>query len=422
MSFFSELEWRGLIQDHSDRVALERLGTSDSFYIGIDPTAPSLQVGNLAGVIVSMHLARCGLSPIILFGGATGSIGDPRMSSERTLMSLDEIRANLEKQQNQCREIWKNAGLQKEPVFVNNYEWTKPIDILQFLRDIGKHFTVNYMMAKDTIKTRLGGEGISYTEFSYMLLQALDFLHLYQNHGCKLQIGGADQWGNITAGLELIRRKIQGEACALTYPLITDSQGRKFGKSEGNAVWLNPQMTSPYKFHQFWLNTPDDKAVSLLKVFTFLSKEEVQELEQSLAAEPEKRAVQSRLADEICTLVHGQEATASAKACAHALFGGSLNDLSRDQLLDIFSDAPSTSISSDEVNTSDMVTLLSKTVTDSKAQARRLLSSGGVYMNNERISDEKLLLSATPLAKEGLIVLRSGKKNYHLVKVNEASS
>ena len=420
MNVLEELTWRGLIQDISDPEALSKLKPGDAFYIGFDPTAPSFQVGNLVPLIVSIHLTKAGLSPILLFGGATGMIGDPGgKSAERNLLPLEQVAENVTRQQKQASGLWRQAGATVTPDVVNNLDWTKEISLLSFLRDVGKHFTVNYMLAKDSVKSRLSGDGISYTEFSYMLLQANDFLHLYQTKNCKLQIGGSDQWGNITAGLELIRRKIAGEAYALSFPLITNTEGKKFGKSEGNAIWLNPEMTSPYKFHQFWLNVADDDAIRLLKIFTFESKERIAEVESALKTAPEKRDAQKLLADTLCTFVHGAQATDDAKRCAHALFAGTLNELSNAQILEIFQDAPSSIITKSQVGELDVLTLLSTTVAKSKGEARRLVQGGGIYLDSERVSNEALKISETTILEKGFVVLRSGKKNYHLVRVGE---
>jgi tyrosyl-tRNA synthetase len=419
MNILEELSWRGLVQDISDPEAFSKLKPGDACYVGFDPTAPSLQVGNLVMLIVSIHLTKAGLKPILLFGGATGMIGDPGgRSAERNLMPLEQVAKNVSLQEQQARRLWQNAGVSVFPEIVDNIEWTRGVSMLEFLRDTGKHFTVNYMLQKESVKTRLSGEGISYTEFSYMLLQAFDFLHLYEDRKCRLQFGGSDQWGNLTAGLELIRRKIQGEAFAFSVPLITTADGRKFGKSAGNAVWLDPALTSPYKFHQFWLNTPDSEVAKLLKVFTFESKDEIARLEKSITEHPEKREGQKFLADYLCTLVHGKEATEDAKRCAAALFGGSLEGLSNEQLLDIFSDAPSTTIPRAELGTLDMVTLLGTTIASSKGEARRLIQGGGIYVDNERLEDPTRPLSATKIESKGFIVLRSGKKNYHLVRLD----
>jgi tyrosyl-tRNA synthetase len=420
MNIFDELTWRGLIQDISDPEAFTKLKAGDACYIGFDPTASSLQVGNLVQILVSIHLTKSGLKPILLFGGATGMIGDPGgRSTERNLMSLDDVARNVELQAAQARALWKNAGTDVEPEVVNNIDWTRGISYLEFLRDIGKHFTVNYMLQKDSVKSRLAGEGISYTEFSYMLLQAFDFLHLYKNKGCRLQFGGSDQWGNLTAGLELIRRKVQGEAYAFSVPLITNAEGKKFGKSAGNAVWLDPNLTSPYQFHQFWLNVQDNEVIKLLKVFTFTPRDEIEQLEREMNEHPEKRDAQKFLADALCTLVHGQQATEDAKRAAGALFGGSLEGFSSKQLLEIFSEAPSTTLKKTEIAELDVLSLLAQTLCSSKGEARRLIQGGGIYIDNERVSEPTMLVSSTKLLETGFIVMRSGKKNYHLVKVTE---
>lgn len=421
MDLLEELEWRGLIQDISDPEALSKLKSGDSFYIGFDPTAPSLQVGNLVPLIVSIHLTRAGLNPIVLFGGATGMIGDPGgKNAERNLMELEQVAANTKLQEAQVRALWERSGCAAIPTFVNNITWTKDVPLLSFLRDIGKHFTINYMLAKDSVKSRLSADGISYTEFSYMLLQAFDFMHLFQNKGCRLQIGGSEQWGNVTAGLELIRRKLQKEAYAFSFPLITDSAGKKFGKSEGNAVWLDSSMTSPYKFHQFWLNIPDSDVVRFLKVFTFESKERIAQLEAGVKTQPEKRVAQQVLADALCSMVHGSAATAEAKRSAAALFSGSLEELSKEQLLELFADAPSTTISRKELDQLDLLSLLASTVAKSKGEARRLVQGGGIYLDSQRVSDGSLQLRDTKVLERGFIVLRSGKKNYHIVRIEGA--
>lgn len=420
MTIHEELLWRGLIQDVSDPQLFTKLRPGDAFYIGFDPTAPSLQVGNLVPLLVSIHLTRAGYTPILLFGGATGMIGDPGgKSAERNLLPLEQVAENVRLQEAQAKRLWAAAGLTATPSFVNNLEWTKDVSVLTFLRDVGKHFTVNYMLAKESVKSRLSGDGISYTEFSYMLLQAFDFLHLYQQRNCRLQIGGSDQWGNLTSGLELIRRKIQGEAYALSFPLITNSQGKKFGKSEGNAIWLDATLTSPYKFHQFWLNVPDSDVVHLLKIFTLESRERIEAAATALANHPEQREAQKLLAHSLCTLVHGPEATAEAVRCGQALFGGSLNGITPAQVLELFGEAPSSELPRSRVADTDILTLLSSTLVKSKGEARRLIQSGGFYVDNERVTNESLIVSETPLLERGVLVLRSGKKSYHLVKLVE---
>jgi tyrosyl-tRNA synthetase len=292
------------------------------------------------------------------------------------------------------------------------------VTLLEFLRDVGKHFTVNYMLQKDSVKIRMEGDGISFTEFSYMLLQANDFLHLYRTKNCKLQFGGSDQWGNITAGLELIRRKIQGEAFALSSPLILDSQGRKFGKSEGGAVWLDGRLTSPYKFHQYLLNVADADALRYLKIFTFLPRAAIDDLAERMESNPGERAAQRALADELCTLIHGEAATEDAKRSAAVLFGGSLDGLTEAQLGEIFADVPSSEMSAAAVRGMSVVDALVATkLVPSKGEARRLIASGGAYLNNERVSDPAAAVGSVLKPEARLVVFRSGKKNYHLVKL-----
>lgn len=414
-----ELKFRGLLQDVTDEGAVNGFAPGTGVYVGFDPTAPALHVGNYLMLITALHLARAGFAVHILFGGATGSIGDPSgRSSERNLLSLEEVSANVERISHKVSEIFERAGV--SVTFVNNYEWTKDVSLLHFLRDIGKHFTVNYMLGKEVVKTRLGGEGISYTEFSYMLLQAFDFYHLFTNRGVKMQFGGSDQWGNITGGLELIRRKTHDESAqAFSVPLILDSQGKKLGKSTGGGgVWIDGSMTSPYHFHQYWLNMPDADVIKCLKVFTFLSKEEIDQLERGVKESPEKRVAQNRLADEVCTMVHGKEATEEAKRCAKVLFGGSLDQISEDALRDIFKEAPASHILRSDLLSYSYTDLLAVTgLSKSKGEARRLIASGGAYLNNERIEDPQGVISSSRWAESSILVLRSGKKNYHLVQV-----
>jgi tyrosyl-tRNA synthetase len=411
------LESRDLLQDVSDREGLVKLADGDAFYIGFDPTAPSLQVGNLIPLIVSAHLAKAGLKPIVLFGGATGAIGDPSgKNQERQLLSSDVINKNIQRQISQTTQIMDRLGI--APEFVNNIDWIGQMDVLSFLRDVGKHFTVNYMIAKEVVKTRLGGEGISFTEFSYMLLQALDFAHLFQEKNCKLQIGGSDQWGNITAGLEYIRRKQLGQAYALSWPLLTNSQGKKFGKSEGGAIWLGADYTSAYRFHQFWLNIDDQDAISYLKIFTFHSLEEIDEIAKASSADPQKRVAQKALADAVCTLVHGPDATAEAKKSAEALFGGSVETLTEAQLEDIFSEVPSTELSQSALADGTMLDVfVACGLSSSRGEAKRLIKDGGAYVNNQRVSDLGATLKDCGVAERKVFFLRSGKKKYHLVRV-----
>lgn len=417
MHVIDELIWRGLVQDVSDINGIKNLQPGSSFYVGFDPTAPSLHFGNLLQLVVSIHLAKkAKFKAVILFGGATGAIGDPKAATERTLLPREVIDSNITTQRGKVVEILARQDCQVN--FVNNIDWTSQINVLEFLRDVGKHFTVNYMLAKEVVKTRLAGEGISYTEFSYMLLQAHDFAHLLIHNNCRLQFGGSDQWGNITAGLELIRRKGLGEAYAFSVPLFVDEQGRKYGKSETGALWLNPDLTSPYKFHQYWLNVADSEVIRLLKSFTFYNKEEIDQFEAQCQSEPQKRVAQRALADAVCSLVHGPDATKEAKKCAEVLFGGSLQGLADYQLEEIFADVPSSSLSRQEIGSLTVTDLFANsTLVKSKGEARRLIQAGGAYLNNERITDQDLKLNSLQTENSSLLVLRSGKKSYHLIKL-----
>ena len=417
MSIISELEWRGLIQDISNQEQVEQLPAGTPFYAGFDPTAPSLQIGNLVPLFSLIHLGRAGLQPIVLFGGATGAIGDPSgKNEERNLLDRAVLEKNVQTQMEQTRKILASFNL--EARFVNNIDWTAPVSFLDFLRDVGKYLTVNYMIAKEVVSARLSTSGISYTEFSYMLLQAHDFLHLYQEYGCKLQIGGSDQWGNITAGLELIRKKIQGDACAFSLPLITDSSGKKFGKSEGSAVWLDPNMTSPYKLHQFFLNVPDNDVVRLLKVFTFLSKTEIEELEKEAQEKPEQRAAQKALADSIVTLIHGSEEAERATASAKILFGGSFDGFTDGALQDIFADVPSSEFSREILANMSLLDIFIDTgLVQSRGDGKKLFKNGGAYLNNKRAESFERTLSEVGALDRKLFVLRSGKKSYHVVRI-----
>ncbi len=404
-----ELENRGLLFDIANKEAL----TPCPFYLGIDPTAPSLQIGNLVGLLTTARLAQAGFEPIILFGGATGSIGDPSgKSAERKLLDRSEIQSNIEAQKKQVNEIFSKLNI--TPKFVDNYDWTHNVSILDFLRDIGKHFTVNYMLAKDSVKNRIEGDGISFTEFTYMLLQAFDFLFLYKNYGCKLQVGGSDQWGNMTAGLELIRRKLSGEASVLCWPLLTDKAGRKFGKSESDAIWLDPKLTSPYKCYQYLLNVADDEVIKLLKIFSFKSLNDISAIESEFKAAPEKRTAQKELAESVTKLVHGEEKTAEALNATSVLFGGGdLNQLPETLLKEVFSEVPHSRVSKDErLSASDL--FIKAGVVKSKGEAKRLISAGGAYIQGTRISDpdESVRLDRS------VLILRSGKKSYFLVEVS----
>jgi len=406
-----ELQWRGLVAQTTDEAAL-RQALADgpiTVYCGFDPTAPSLHFGNLVQLIVLRHLQRAGHRVIGLVGGSTGLIGDPRPSSERRLKDKEETAADVERIAAQVRQILSVEGGQ-EPTFVNNLDWTESISALDFLRDYGKHFRVNQMIRKDAVAARLESEqGISYTEFSYQILQALDYLHLYRRYGCVLQTGAQDQWGNITSGTDLIHRVDGGTAHALTTPLITDSQGRKFGKSEGNAVWLDPSMTSPYAFYQYWLNVEDESVVTLLRVFTDRTRAELDDLARQVEEEPFRRTAQRMLAADVTTLVHGAEATAAVQAASEALFGrGDITALAEQTLVDATSELPGADV---PAGTGLLDALVATGLVDSKKAGRRAIGDGAVSINGDKVLDEKRALGPGDYLHGRVAVLRRGRKN-----------
>lgn len=407
-----ELEWRGLLAHSTDRDALRAaLGEgSVRFYVGFDPTAPSLHMGNLVQLVTARRLQDAGHTPYVLVGGATGMIGDPKESGERTLNSLDTVKDWTEKVRTQVSAFVSFEGPNAATV-VNNYDWTASLSVIDFLRDIGKHFPVNRMLARDTVKRRLDS-GISYTEFSYVLLQSMDFMALNRDHGVTLQFGGSDQWGNITGGAELVRRMTGNHAYAFATPLVTKADGTKYGKTEGGALWLDPQMMSPYAFHQFWLNVEDEKVGEMLRVFTFLAREEIEALEKQTADEPWKRAAQRRLADEVTTLVHGAEETEQAKAAAAALFGGGdLRSISTTTLAAALREAGSATVSRTAIP-SVVDLFVEAGLARSRGEARRTVSEGGAYLNNVRVEDPELVPTEADLLGGAWLVLRRGKKNF----------
>ena len=418
MTLLEELEQRGALDDVTDRAALEELLSKpgQSIYIGFDPTADSLHAGNLVPALMLSRFQRAGHRPIVLVGGSTGMIGDPSgRSSERPLMTPDLVRSNVEAIRAQLTRFVSFEG-DNAAIVVNNYDWTAPVSYLDFLRDVGKHFTVNYMLAKESVRRRLEDRehGISYAEFSYMLLQAYDFLVLHDTQNCKIQGGGSDQWGNITAGAELIRKVRGGEAFGITFPLLTTASGEKFGKSAGNAIWLDPNRTSPYQFYQYWINTDDRDAARFLKLFTFLSLEEIDHL---CSHPPEQRVPQKALAAEITRTVHGEAALAQAIKASEVLFGGEVSGLTDRQLTEIFADVPSFSIDlTSPVRLTE--TLVRAAAVKSKAEATRLISGGGVYLNNRRVEASDTQIRREDLASESMFVLRVGKKNYYLGRVS----
>jgi tyrosyl-tRNA synthetase len=414
-TLLDDLLWRGLVAHSTDLEALrEALATgSVRFYVGFDPTAPSLHMGNLVQLVTARRLQNAGHTPYILVGGATGMIGDPKESAERVLNSLDTVKDWTERVRRQVAPFVRTDG-SNGPTMVNNYDWTASLSTIDFLRDIGKHFPVNRMLARDVVSRRLES-GISYTEFSYVLLQAMDFLNLFRDHGVTLQFGGSDQWGNITGGAELIRRSDGGRAHAFATPLITKPDGTKYGKTEGDALWLDPEMMSPYAFHQWWLNVDDSQVVDLLKIFTFLSRDEIDAVDAELREKPWLRAGQKRLADEVTTFVHGAEETANAQAAAAALFGGGdLHELSHSTLATALREAGSTSVAS----LAPVVDLLVQTgLAKSKGEARRTIAEGGAYLNNVRVQDADAQPTPDDLIAGSWLVLRRGKKQFAGVEV-----
>jgi tyrosyl-tRNA synthetase len=410
-----ELEWRGLVAHSTDRDALrDALGEgSVRFYVGFDPTAPSLHMGNLVQLATARRLQDAGHTPYILVGGATGMIGDPKESGERILNSLDVVQAYVEKVRAQVAPFVSFEGPNAATI-VNNYDWTESMSVIDFLRDVGKHFPVNRMLARDVVRTRLEA-GISYTEFSYILLQSMDFLHLFNAHGVTLQFGGSDQWGNLTGGAELIRRAEGGKAHAFATPLITKADGAKYGKTEGGALWLDPSMMSPYAFYQFWLNVEDSQVAELLRIFTFLSRDEIEALDEQTAEKPFLRAGQKALAEQVTTFVHGTEETERIKAASAALFGGGdLHELSVDTLAAALREAGATRV--DKPGTI-VELLVASGLSKSNGEARRTIGEGGAYLNNTRIEDPDFTPTGGDLIGGTWLVLRRGKKNLAGVEV-----
>ena len=413
-----DLRWRGLIVHHTDLDDLQEAlsAGSVSFYVGFDPTAPSLHMGNLVQLVTARRLQNAGHTPYILVGGATGMIGDPRDSGERSLNSLDTVKEWTERVRRQIEPFMSFEG-DNAATMVNNYDWTASLSTIDFLRDIGKHFPVNRMLARDVVKSRLE-EGISYTEFSYVLLQSMDFLSLYRDFGVALQFGGSDQWGNLTGGVELIRRAAQGKARAFATPLITRPDGTKYGKTEGGALWLDPEMMSPYAFHQFWLNVEDEKVGELLRVFTFLSRADIEAIEAEHAEKPFLRSAQKRLADEVTTLVHGEAETEQAKAAAAALFGGGeLASLRTSTLAAALREAGAVQVPRGEELPSITDLLVLSGLVKSKSDARRTVTEGGAYVNNERATDPEARPNTDDLIGGAWLVLRRGKKNFAGVEI-----
>ncbi len=427
MNFVEELKWRGMVHDMMPGTEEQLQKEMTTAYVGIDPTADSLHIGHLVSVMILRHFQRCGHKPIALIGGATGMIGDPSgKSAERNLLTEETLRHNqacIKAQLAKFLDFDSDAPNAAE--LVNNYDWMKNFGFLDFAREIGKHITVNYMMAKDSVKRRLNGEarnGLSFTEFTYQLLQGYDFLHLYETKNCKLQMGGSDQWGNITTGTELIRRKNGGDAFALTCPLITKADGGKFGKTESGNIWLDPRYTSPYKFYQFWLNVSDDDAAKYIKIFTFISKEEIDALVAEHQSAPHLRVLQKRLAEEVTCMVHSRADYEAAVEASGILFGNSaaetLHKIDEDTLLAVFEGVPqfeiSKSLLEDGVKAVDLFAEHAA-VFASKGEMRKLVQGGGVSVNKEKLAAFDKVLTTEDLLNGKYILVQRGKKNYYLV-------
>jgi tyrosyl-tRNA synthetase len=419
---FDELKWRGLVYDYVEGVQDLLLKERVTIYNGFDATGDSLHVGHLVPLIALARLQRAGHHPIALAGGGTSMIGDPSgKATERLLLSKEIIDANVESIKGQLAHFL-DFEIKSNPARVmNNADWLLSLNLVDFLRDVGKHFTVNYMITKDSVRTRLDREdGISFTEFSYMLLQSYDFLHLHDVAGCKLQTGGSDQWGNITAGVELTRRMRGAAVYGMVYPLITKSDGTKFGKTESGSVWLSAARTSPYRFYQFWLNTADKDVIPYLKFFTWRTEAEIAELAAAVTERPEQREAQRVLARDMTALVHEATALAKAEQAAQALFGGDITGLSGAEIADIFAEVPSSemprqSLADGTVTILDL--LVASEVAKSKGEARRAIAEGGIYLNNQRVSDPAQAVGAQDVLDGQFLIVRKGKKTYHLIKV-----
>ena len=420
MNLLDDLRWRGLLAQSTDEKALaEALSKPITLYVGFDPTAPSLHCGNLVVLLVLRRFQLAGHNPIALVGGATGLVGDPSGRNEERSLNSTEIVENWVSRIRTQVSAFLDFDAPKNPArVVNNLDWTSPLSAIEFLRDIGKHFSVNQMLAKDSVASRLDAGGISYTEFSYQVLQSYDYLELFKRHGCTLQLGGSDQWGNIVAGLDLIRRVEGGSGHALTVPLLTKSDGSKFGKTAGGSVWLDPEMTSPYAFFQFWLNSEDRDVINFLKVFSFLSHEEINALEKSHNENPGLREAHRALARELTTLLHGAETTQRVEAAARALFGqGELGELDEATLTSALAELPRATISKNEEIPTWVDLITAAGVVDSKSAARRIVKEGGAYLNNVKISGEDFAPSKNDFLCGKYAVLRKGKRDLAAIEL-----
>ena len=408
MSLFEDLKYRGLIKDISSDELEEKLNKGGmTFYIGTDPTADSLHIGHLSSFLISKRLKEAGHNPILLIGGATGRIGDPRPTSEREMKSIEEINHNIEALSKQVKDLF---GFE----VVNNYDWSKDINFIDFLRDYGKYFNVNYMLDKDIIRRRLE-TGITYTEFSYMIMQAMDYLYLYENRNCTLQVAGSDQWGNITAGIDLIRKKLNKEAYGFTMPLVTTKNGTKFGKSEGNALWLDKNKTSSYKMYQYLINLEDEMIIDYLKIFTFLSKEEIEKIAKETKDRPEDRLAQKTLAKEIITFLHGEDEYNRALRLTEKLFSNDFDNLTKKDIEDIFD---IDKIDNIEINKNIVDLLVDSNVARSKREAREFVLGSAISINGNKVNDIDTIIDSKYLIDNTYIIIRRGKKNYYTFKVN----
>jgi len=422
-NFIEELNWRGMLYASTEGAAEHFAEAARSTYIGFDPTAKSLHVGSLLPIMGLVHAQRAGHTPIALVGGGTGLIGDPSgKTAERMLLTKQKVAENAWGIRGQLEhfldfEVSTNPALMR-----NNLDWLGELALVDFLRDVGKHFSVNQLMAKESVKRRLEGDesGISFTEFSYALLQSYDFVELYRRDGCTVQMGGSDQWGNITAGTDLVRRMAGGKAFGVVYPLVTNAAGTKFGKTEAGNIWLDPELTSPYRFYQFWINADDADVVGYLKFFSLRSREEVEGLEEAVKTEPHKRVAQHALAEEVTRRTHGETGLAKAVQATRVLFGGEIGGLSPEEVEDIFADVPSSTITRDALSGEGMSlidVLTQAEVASSKGDARRSLEGGGIYVNNVRVTDVAHTLRAGDAIGGRFLLLRKGKKSYHLMEV-----
>ncbi|WP_100006686.1 tyrosine--tRNA ligase [Staphylococcus pseudintermedius] len=414
-ALLEELSWRGLVYQQTDEEGIETLLNKEEvkIYCGADPTADSLHIGHLLPYLTLRRFQEAGHRPIVLMGGGTGMIGDPSgKSEERVLQTEAQVDKNVRGIQQQMEQLF-DFNVENGPILVNNYDWLSQISLIEFLRDYGKHVGVNYMLGKDSIQSRLEN-GISYTEFTYTILQAIDFGHLNRVHDCKLQIGGSDQWGNITSGIELMRRMYGvTDVYGFTIPLVTKADGKKFGKSESGTIWLDPEKTSPYEFYQFWINTSDDDVIKFLKYFTFLSKTDIEALEKSVVEEPHLRKAQTTLAEEVTRFIHGNDALAEAQRISQALFKGDLKSLSAEEIKAGFKDVPQVTLSNETTNIVDA--LVETKISSSKRQAREDITNGAIYINGERQQDLAYTLSSDDRYDDTFTIIRRGKKKYFMV-------